>query len=177
MPFRRPEGVIDFKFELDPYGTRIELPSLVQTLSVSFAPSWSTHTEVGRADPKVLYESFSKNISLAFKVVAEGKSVSPADTFRNLEILSKTTTPNYNGIRSYQGNFVIFTIGRIFIRQVGYITNLQYNWNNTEVTWDVGSPMSGGEGSKLPMWTDVTMDIAWIGSKMPKSTNKYFLEP
>jgi len=165
MPFIPPRGTIAFNFYLDPAGINIAFPAYIDSVDVSYSPSWDTFQEVGRADQKVLYSRFQKSISLAFKVVAESSSRNTVHVFRDLETLTKVITPRYNGA-GYQGNFIIFTIGNIFVKQVGYVTSLEYNWNNTEVTWDVDK--------QLPHWTTVSMEIQWIGRLMPFEGSKFY---
>ncbi len=165
MSFIPPRGNIAFNFYLDPAGINISFPAYVDSIDVSYNPSWDSFQEVGRADQKVLYNKFSKSISLSFKVVAESNQRNTISVFRDLETLTRVITPRY--YRSgYQGNFIIFTIGSIFVKQVGYVTSLEYTWNNTEITWDVSN--------QLPHWTVVSMEIQWIGRLMPYENSNFY---
>lgn len=166
MSFVSKPQLIKFKFELDPSGVIIELPAYLENITSRFNAEWTTYPEIGRADPKVLYNSFSKDISLSFKVVAESNNRTTFDTFTDLEKLSKTTVPYYQGQPGFVGNFIIFTIGNIYVKQVGYVTNLSYGWDNSEVTWDLEA--------QLPYFTSVNMSIAWIGRLMPSNRHNFF---
>ncbi len=169
MPYTPKPELIKFKFELDPSGLVIELPAYLEDLSARFSADWTAYPEIGRADPKVVYNNFSKSISLSFKVVAETENRTTFDTFTDLENLSKVTTPYYQGQPGFVGNFVIFTIGNIYVRQVGYVTGLRYSWDNSEMTWDLRV--------ELPYYTNVSMEIAWIGRLMPSNFHDFFSTP
>jgi len=164
----KPE-LIKFKFELDPSGLIIEVPAYLEDLSVRFSADWTPYPEIGRADPKVIYNNFSKSISLSFKIVAETTDRDTYDTFSDLERLSKSTTPHYQGQAGFVGNFIIFTIGNIYVRQVGYVTSLRYSWDNSQVTWDLDA--------QLPYFTNVNMEIAWVGRLMPSNFHDFFSTP
>lgn len=166
MSFTPPAGNINFTFYLDPEDVTIAFPAYITSMDISYNPSWDSFQEVGRADSKVLYKQFAKSISLQFKVVAESEERNTIKMFKDLEILTKSITPRYYN-SGYQGNFIIFTIGNVFVKQVGYVTSLEYTWNNTEVTWDISN--------QLPHWTQVSMDIAWIGRLMPYESSNFFL--
>lgn len=164
MPFIPNTLPLDFTFTIFPQGGTVKFPAYINAIGARFHPGWQTYKEIGRADSKVLYNEFVKEIDIDFNVVATGGDQSPSAVFNNLEALSKVTVPFYIN-SGYQGNFVRFTIGSIYRGQVGYVTNLQYNWENDKTSWSE---------SGLPFLTRVNMVIAWVGKKMPQASANFF---
>lgn len=185
MAYTRSSGTIDFRFEFTGTGAIVDFPAYIDNISVSFSPSWSTFKESGRADPKVLYAEFQKSISLSFKVVSESSSPEedPVTRFNQLHNLVKGSAPMYYGSDiGYQGSFVKFSIGKIYVQQYGFISSLQLNWEATDMVWDVDPDFRDNvtgnlairTGTHLPMWTVVDMDITWVGRVMPNQNTKFF---
>lgn len=157
-------GFLEFKFTVIPQGPTIEFPAYINSMGSRFSPSWQTYQEVGRADPKVLMSSFSKEVDLDFTVVAENSSDrNVRSIFDKLDNLSKGAQPRYYpGNRGYQGNFVRFTIGKIYKNEIGYLTSLQYQWENDKTSWI----------NDLPVLGRVNMTITWVGNRMPQSSQR-----
>lgn len=183
---------IKFRFRMDekqaaeilPYNflsTSLEFPAYIDSLSTDFSPSWNTYTENGRAEPKVLLNQFSKTVSVSFKVVAETTKRNTVSIFKKLELLVKYATPHYYpGKVGYQGKFLSVTIGNVYVEQIMIINSIQYNWNNSEMNWSVGTPVTNEDTDipgKLPMWADVSIDFTWIGREIPSQHRKsnYFM--
>ena len=156
----------EFKFQVIPGGPTIEFPAYLNSFGSRFSPSWNEYQEIGRADPKVLMSSFSKEVDFDFTVVAEN----PGDRnvnqiFKKLEDLSKASLPQYyGGNKGFQGNFVKFTICRVYRNQIRYIASLQYQWENDKTSWI----------DNLPILGRVNMTIRWVGEKMPQSSQRMF---
>lgn len=182
-------GNIQFKFKAIPDSGigEIEFEAAINTMSARFTPSWDRFKEIGRADPKIIYSEFVKEVDLDFTVVAKGQfnpavaqafgaitGITPASTsgdrttdeiFNKLEQLSKMARPAYyTSNNGYQGVFVEFTVGRIYYKQIGYISNLQYTWENDKTSWD----------KELPMLTRANMTIMWVGRLAPNVANNVF---
>lgn len=150
----------NIKFEIIPLNEEVKFPAYINTISSRFSPSWQPFTEIGRADPKVLMESFTKDVDLNFTAVATGGSADTKSVFKSLNTLSKATLPNYfSGNKGFQGNFIKFTIGDIYVDEIGYLSSLDYQWENDKTSWI----------DNLPLLTTVNMTIRWIGTKMPSS--------
>jgi len=148
------------KFKIIPLNESVDFPAYINTISSRFSPSWQPFPEIGRADPKVLMSSFTKDVDLNFTVVATGGSENTKSVFKDLNTLSKATLPNYfDGNKGFQGNFIVFTIGDIYTDEVEYLSSLDYQWENDKTSWI----------DNLPLLTTVNMTIRWIGTKMPSS--------
>jgi len=61
-------------------GAPFDLLAYINNISDSSSPEWDERLDIGRADPKILYRSFNRTISLSFNVVVE----SDADPKKNL---------------------------------------------------------------------------------------------
>ena len=154
------------KFKIRPLNLTVNFPAYINTISSRFAPQWQDFTEIGRADSKVLLASFAKDVDLNFTVVAEGGISDTQSVFNKLDDLSKGTLPNYfPGNKGFQGNFIEFTIGDIYIDEIGYINSLDYQWENDKTSWI----------DNLPVLTTVNMTIRWIGKKMPSSDTNFHI--
>ncbi|NBO36163.1 hypothetical protein EBU91_01275 [bacterium] len=235
-------------------GKPIKLLAYINNISDSSTPEWDERLDIGRADAKILYRSFSRTISLSFSVAVESESLptfnmtenmldfelsnrsanrsrigvegsriltDPAvrmqdafikggiqtprgfeqatrDTPMNLDDrsrvsnlatraanitynqtpsgldisyvvkqlneLSKLALPVYNG--PYVGSYVMFTIGKLYTSEMGYIKNLTFEWDNSSIVWD--------EEYELPMITSVSMEIGYIGKIKPQVASNFF---
>lgn len=130
------------------------------------SPSWDARQDIGRADPKYMYQTFSRNISFTFDLVAEGGSLDANHIKDTLNEIDKMTTPYYEDGKGFQGNYVKFTIGRLYIGQYGVVTNFNATFDNSQITWDVKA--------QLPFFAKVSMSIAWIGKRRPDIGTKSF---
>lgn len=168
MPFVAPKKKIQFRFRLTPSDTRIEFPAYLQDLSVQVSPTWEGYNEIGRADNKYIYSTFGKSLSIAFLVPAENSQAGDMTinrVFDKLDALAKAATPYTSGA-GYVGQFIIFTIGEIYVNQVGYVTSLTYDWDNSTTTWDIDK--------QLPMLTNVSLSIQWVGRTMARGNTSFF---
>lgn len=162
----RREDFLEFKFVVIPEGVTVSFPAYLNSLGTRFSPSWQSYQELGRADAKMLLSSFSKEVDIDFTVVAENSSDrNVTSIFQKLDNLSKASLPNYfPGNKGFQGNFVRFTIGKIYKDEIAYISSLQYQWENDKTSWI----------DDLPLLGRVNMTLGWVGKKMPQSSQKIF---
>ena len=129
-------------------------------------PTWDARQDIGRADPKFMYQSFARTINFSFDVVAEGGSLDAEHVKDTLNKLEELTVPIYEEGKGFQGNYVKFTIGKLYIGQYGVINSLNIRFNNSEISWDLDS--------KLPFFATVSMSISWIGKRRPDIGTKTF---
>lgn len=180
MPQNTPQGQVTttsalrrggtiFAFEvLNPgstSGEKVSFPAYIDSISDSFSPSWGQYNDMGRADPKVMYQSFGRSISVNFKVVAlqrEGDE-STFNIFANkLNILAKAVHPHYVGGKGFVGRFIKFSIAKLYSNEYGYISALNVDISN-DTPWDTTIEGSG----ERPIVATVAMSIYWIGNKRP----------
>jgi len=146
-------------------GESVSFPAFITSISDSFSPSWGSYNDMGRADPKVMYTQFSRNITIAFKLVAlerEGEH-SAFNLYANkLNILAKAVHPHYVGGKGFVGRFIKFSIASLYSNEYGYVSSLNFNINS-DTPWDTDKE---GRGER-PIVTEVDMSIYWIGDKRP----------
>jgi hypothetical protein len=158
------KDLIKFRFESVGFsgtnGKAIIFRAYINNLSDTFSPSWTGNQDQGRADPKVLYSSFGREISVDFKVVVHSAD-EQHNVWDKLSALARNTYPVYAG-SGFHGQFIRVTIGDLYVKQYMYMTSLSYGWDN-ETPWEIT------DGVQLPMYTDVNMSLSWVGTSKPKA--------
>jgi hypothetical protein len=158
------KDLIKFRFESVGFsgtnGRPIIFRAYINNLSDTFSPSWNPSQDQGRADPKVLYSSFGREISVDFKVVVHSAD-EQHNVWDKLSALARNTYPVYAG-NGFHGQFIRVTIGDLYVGQYMYITSLTYDWDN-ETPWEIT------DGVQLPMYTNVNMSLSWVGTSKPKA--------
>jgi len=143
-------------------GDEVTFKAFIDNISDTFSPGWQEYLDMARADAKVMYKQFARQIDIQFKVVADGVSTSASSiAFKKLNDLALITYPVYNGDYGHSGRYVNFTIGNIWKSCIGYILSLRYNWDE-ETPW-IG---------ELPIYTQVDISIMWIGNMRPDARSK-----
>lgn len=143
----------------------IKFRAYIDSISDSFNPSWNETNDQGRADPKVMLGSFTRTISVSFKVVVTSRG-DLRGVYDKLKRLARFTMPKYrNG--GFTGDFVQLTIGNLYRAEYGYITGLSYDWDN-ETPWEIDA------GIELPLYTSVQLDFTYIGNKRMSSGHNVF---
>lgn len=170
------EGGCTFRFEILRPGelnpdieTDITFPAFIESIEDSFSPTWGTFNDMGRGDPKVMLQSFSRGINITFKVVAleqPGTGNSPEELYRKLNQLTTAVTPHYVDDVGFVGRFVRFSIAKLWIKEYGYIDSLNMSIDSS-TPWRATREGRG----EWPMVTTVQMGIKWIGEKRPDAGN------
>ena len=127
---------------------------------------------MGRGDPKVMLESYQRSISLSFKIVAlkrDDSENTPEIRYSELNELAKLTNPNYIPGKGFVGRFLRFTIAKLYIKEYGYVTNMNVSIDNS-TGWKTDREGKG----EWPIVSQVDMTINWIGDKRPDG-NKAFV--
>lgn len=148
--------------------TDLTFPAFIDSINDSFSPTWGTYNDMGRGDPKVMYESFSRSIQISFKVVGlyRDQQPTPALMFQQLNQLSRAVTPNYVDGRGFVGRFIRFSLARLWLNEYGYLESLTVNIDNN-TPWKT---TRDGQG-EYPIVAQVDMTIKWIGNMRPDSSN------
>lgn len=135
-------------------------------ISHESSPQWDATQDIGRADPKYMYQAFSRTISFSFDVVAEGDGLDSDYIKDTLNELDSMTVPYYKPGKGFQGHYIKFTIGRLYVGQYGVITSFNAKFDNSQISWDYDT--------YLPFFANVSMSIAWIGKRRPDVGTKSF---
>lgn len=135
-------GISTFKFipvipgsgKVDP--DVIEFVGYIDSITTNSNPSWDQFFDMGRADPKVMYKSYSRSVQISFYVVTEEKEQhkppkngGPLSNFNKLQRLGDLTLPIMESGNGYNAPHILFEIGKI-LSGYGYITSLDYSWDN-----------------------------------------------
>lgn len=154
--------LITFKFN------NIVFRAYIDTISDSFSPGYGTESDQNRADPRYLYTSFERKVTISFKVVYEHASRPP---WEKLKQLGNLTTPGYSDGPWGQGVFV--TIGSLYKNVPMLIESLTYDWDN-ETPWSLKDDQANNYNG-LPMYTQVQIGLIYLGDTQPKKGNGYVL--
>lgn len=158
MPFTKAPKDVNIKFQVIPGGSTITFPAYIVNITDRYSPVWTQFFEIGRADHKVLYSKFVREIDLQIRIIATGDGETATALIEKMNNLAKSVYPR-DVADGFQGNFLKFTIGGLYENEVGYVSNLQFNWDNSETSWDKGHPF----------YTTANMSIVWIGKERPRS--------
>lgn len=128
-----------------------------------------TGTEYATRDVAINLNDASKTSTLSTRVanitypsITSGLSINHVTS--QLNELSKLALPVYNG--PYVGSYVKFSIGKLYTNEIGYIKGLTFDWDNSQIVWD--------EDKELPMITNVSMEIGYIGKRKPQVASNFF---
>jgi len=144
---------------------KLKFEAHITSIQDSSAPSCETNFDMGRADPKVFYQSVNRSLSVNFLVIAMNKAEHDANHVL-LAKLGILTYPIYKDGVGYNGLHVFYSIGKL-MKGYGVITGLDYSWNN-EAPWIDGRPI----------YTEVALSIMKLADgdgKRPNVTTKYFI--
>lgn len=146
----------------------IEFSAYIDSISDSFSPSYTAEADQNRADPRYLYTSFERKVTISFKVVYEFSDKPPYD---DLKALADFTTPGYGGGPWGQGVFV--TLGTLYNDVPMLIESLTYDWDN-ETPWAMAGDQADNYDG-LPMYTQVQVSLIYLGDVKPAKGNGYVL--
>jgi hypothetical protein len=140
-----------------------------QGVSIGGAIQRATGTEYATRDVAINLNDASKTSTLSTRVanitypsITSGISITHVTS--QLNELSKLSLPVYNG--PYVGSYVKFSIGKLYTDEIGYIKGLTFDWDNSQIVWD--------EDKELPMITNVSMEIGYIGKRKPQVASNFF---
>lgn len=134
-------------------GLRVNFDAHIIGVTDTSSPSWHEEFDMGRADPVMMYRSFSRSVQIGFIVV----SLNPQehkDNYESLSRLGTMTYPVHEFGSGFNGVHVLFGIGTL-LTGFGVITAFDANWTG-ETPW-VGDP-SKGEIPK-PLLTDASINL------------------
>ena len=124
---------------------------------------YATRQEALNLNDQSKLSSLSTRVAnITYKSVTSGLTINTV--LSNLNELSKLALPTYNG--PYVGSYVKFSIGKLYTNEIGYIKGLTFEWDNATIVWD--------ENKELPMITNVSMEIGYIGKVKPQVSSNFF---
>jgi hypothetical protein len=126
-------GVID---NADPNNTTyMNFRAYIDSFSDSYNANWKDQSYMGRGEKFYKYEGFSRDISLAFTVVAQSQGEMNG-MYQKLNYLASSLAPYYTGQGYMAGNLVKLTVGDYIYEQVGFISSITYDIPE-ESSWEL----------------------------------------
>ena len=154
-------GVID---NADPNNTTyMNFRAYIDSFSDSYSSDWKAQSYMGRGEKFYKYEGFSRDISLAFTVVAQSQGEMNG-MYQKLNYLASSLAPYYTGQGYMAGNLVKLTVGNYVYEQVGFISSITYDIPE-ESSWELsltpgikitGKEATGPNPDELPFMIKVT---------------------
>ncbi len=137
----------------------IQFRAYIDTISDNITPNWLENNDQGRADAKIMLESWSREISISFKVAAFSGAELQA-LYNKMEGLALCAYPDYSADHGFVGRYVKIHIGDLYKNEPCYITNIAFDWDN-ESPWELD------DGLQVPYYTSVNLNLGWIGNMRP----------
>ena len=158
--------LIDFRITvIDPRnpnnpGNSLRFRAYIDSFSDSYTADWKGQTYMGRAEQFYKYNSFGRDMSLSFKIVADNKT-NLGTMYSQLNTLASSLAPTYTTFGYMAGNLHQLTVGNYVSNQTGIMNSLSYEIMD-ESPWEI-SP-----GIQLPMYIAVTIKFTPIHNFRPE---------
>lgn len=144
----------------------------LDTLSDNFSGNWNSFNYAGRGENFHTYNTFDRTISLGFKIAAQTRwEMRPL--YQKIIHLASATAPSYNEAGFMRGTLTEITIGDYIYEQPGFLTSVNYTWNQ-DYPWEIA--MNNPEGQtdstdlqELPMILDCQLNFTPIHNFVPKT--------
>ena len=154
----------------------VTFPAYITSISDSFSAGLGSESDQNRADPRYLYTSFERSVSVSFMVAYEFSGKSP---WESLKKLAAFTLPGYSSGPWAQAPKV--TIGKLYRNIPMIIESVSYDWDN-ETPWSVAGKMGkdgnleiASKNDGLPMYTSVDLQMKYLGNVKPAKGKGYVL--
>jgi len=160
------KDLIDFRITvIDPRNPNtgaipLNFRAYIDSFSDSYNADWKGQTYIGRAEQFYKYNSFGRDISLSFKIVADNK-VNLGTMYSQLNTLASSLAPTYTTFGYMAGNLHQLTVGDYISNQTGVMNSLSYEIMN-ESPWEIET------GNQLPMYIAVTIKFTPIHNFRPE---------
>ncbi len=167
-----PKDLIKFRIRDAVNGKWIIFPAYLEDISDNSSAEYSTEKYIGRPDSVHIYNGFTRNISLSFKVAALSRNDLPI-IWEKLNALKGLTTPTFKKFLSLDKEvrpvspYVYLTIGDMFNNTPGYFSSVNVQINNT-TSWEIS------DGVQYPHVADVSCEFVYIGKGLPNTLGKHY---
>lgn len=135
--------------------------------------NWEEHRDIGRADPKFMYSSWSRTISLDFQIIATTRDEMDV-WYGAMNSLVELTKPKYVNNLGYNGVMTKMVVGDLY-KVIGMIQSVDYSINN-ETPWVDTSQFqfffqTPTTGAHRPVYIDAGLTMRVVQSKRPNYEN------
>jgi hypothetical protein len=152
-PTKRESNQLNDKQDYIPFSitinddTPLRFRAYLDDISDSYQAGWNPQSYMGRAEKFYKYNSFDRDISFGFTIVADNEK-NLNIMYSQLNVLAASLAPTYSGWGYMSGNIHKLTIGDYVKDQPGILTSLTYSIT-TESPWGI-------EDNKKPFYIKVT---------------------
>lgn len=147
--------------------------AIINSLSDTFAPTWTPVQMIGRADSNYHYSSYARDLNLDFVIAATDRDeLKPI--YRKLNALASYTAPEYdtNNIAP-KGPWLRFTVGDLLVQQPAFITSLTFNLIDNDTTWEINIEQDN-EMMQVPHKISVNMGLTLITDYLPQKGGQFY---
>jgi len=131
--------LIKFRFEVLVPGQTprfLYFRALLTSFDDNYTGNWGSTNYIGRGDAVRIYEGFSREVSLGFKIVATTRE-EMKPLYKKMVYLASTTAPSYGeGGNFMKGTLVRLTVGSYLYEVPGVINNVKYTWQEN-YPWEI----------------------------------------
>jgi hypothetical protein len=126
----------------------LKFRAYIDDFSDSYNAGWKDQAYMGRAEKFYRYESFDRDISLGFTIVADSKSNLDI-MYKQLNTLASSLSPTYTAQGYMAGNLHRVTVGNYINGQWGIIRGMQFSVSK-DSPWEIST------GKQLPFYIEVS---------------------
>jgi hypothetical protein len=130
-------GVYDLTGDKNIPKNYIHFRAFLNSISDQYDADWNPTQYIGRGEKFYTYGGFNRKVSLSWTVAAQSK-IELIPMYKKLNYLASVCAPDYSSKGYMRGNIVTLTVGGYFYEQPGIITNLSYEMNDDNATWEIG---------------------------------------
>ena len=176
-PSEGTRDIIKFRFNIitPEDNTYLHFRAYLDSLSDNFTGNWNSFNYVGRGENFHTYQGFDRQMSLSFKIAAQSRwEMRPL--YQKIVTLASATAPTYkDGLM--RGTFVKITVGDYVREMPGFITSVNYNWQQ-DYQWEIamnnpeaqtGNDQADIDQQELPMVLDCQVNFTPIHTFTPQT--------
>lgn len=146
-------------------GYSLPFTSFISSISDSAGGNWNSFSFTGRGEMFHVYQTYSRTLSITFKVAAFSEDELSV-IHERLEYLRSLAAPKYTSNGFMQGNIISLTIGDYAKQLPGFLTSVGFTVDEN-INWET----RGGK-EKLPHVVNVQVQFTVVEKTTPKSLIK-----
>jgi hypothetical protein len=152
---------------------------LLDDFSDSYGADWKAINYMGRAENFYKYDSFKRDISIAFTVAAQSKQ-ELLPIYKKLNYLASSLAPSYSANGFIRGNLSQITLGNWLFEQPGFISSVDLSIPD-DSPWEINLPLDGkidDQVKQVPHMVNVKIKFTPIHKFRPEinKVSDFFME-
>jgi hypothetical protein len=134
----------------------------------SHSAEWASKKYTGRGENFYTYQGHDRTVSFNFKVAAQSRR-EMRSLYRKLNYLLSTLYPDYSSAGFMRGNITKLTIGDLFVRTPGILTDLNLTVDD-EYAWEIVlNEQDSNEMLETPQIINVAVTFKPILDQLPRT--------